>query len=77
MATPIGINWDPVWKDVWKDVWRQEVVVPPEPEPPSLAHGAGMSRGYQEAFRQQAIAIDDEEILLILSEALPTIDSWH
>jgi hypothetical protein len=71
----IGINWKAIWKPVWKPVWQTEVVpIPPEPEPVTV-HGAGMSRGYVvEAFRQQAIALDDEEILLILSEAIPVID---
>jgi hypothetical protein len=49
------------------------IIIPPTPEPPSLAHGAGMEQ-YRQHLRQQAIALDDEEILLILSEAIGVIE---
>jgi hypothetical protein len=46
--------------------------IPPEPEPPSLARGPGMEQ-YRQHLRQQAVALDDEELLLILSEAFGVI----
>jgi hypothetical protein len=50
------------------------VIIPPEPVPPPVAaHGAGMEQ-YRQHLREQAIALDDEEILLILSEAIGVID---
>jgi hypothetical protein len=68
----IGINWKPIWKDVWDPVWATEIIIPEIPETPAV-HGRGMER-YKEALRQQAVGIDDEEILLILSEAIGVID---
>jgi hypothetical protein len=76
MAT-IGINWDAIWKPVWDPVWQTEVVTPPVPEAP-VAHGGGMAqKQYRKAplpTREQAIALDDEELLLILSEAIGVIE---
>lgn len=57
----------------WMGGARGGTFIPPEPVPPVAAHGAGMEQ-YRQHMKQQALALDDEEMLLIISELVGAIE---